>query len=30
MGKNGRSGAEALATELERWIGEGRYANSNG
>lgn len=29
MGKNGRSGAEALGRTLHRWIDEGRYANSN-
>jgi adenosylhomocysteine nucleosidase len=29
MGKNGRSGAEALGRALHRWIDEGRYANSN-
>jgi adenosylhomocysteine nucleosidase len=30
MGKNGKSGAEALGHALHRWIDEGRYANSNG
>jgi hypothetical protein len=29
MGKNARSGAEALGRALHRWIDEGRYANSN-
>jgi adenosylhomocysteine nucleosidase len=29
MGKNGRSGAEALGRALHRWIDEGKYANSN-
>ena len=30
MGKNSRSGAEALGQTLRRWIDEGRYADSNG
>ena len=29
MGKNSRSGAEALAQALRRWIDEGRYADSH-
>jgi adenosylhomocysteine nucleosidase len=30
MGKNGRSGADALGQTLRRWIDEGKYADSNG
>ncbi|MDQ1452771.1 MAG: adenosylhomocysteine nucleosidase [Acidobacteriaceae bacterium] len=30
MGRNSKSGAEALGQALRRWIGEGRYADSNG
>jgi adenosylhomocysteine nucleosidase len=30
MGRNSKSGAEALGQTLRRWIGEGKYANSNG
>jgi adenosylhomocysteine nucleosidase len=30
MGKNSRSGADALGQTLRRWIDEGKYANSNG
>jgi adenosylhomocysteine nucleosidase len=30
MGRNSKSGAEALAHALRRWISEGRYADSNG
>jgi adenosylhomocysteine nucleosidase len=30
MGRNSKSGAEALGHALRRWIGEGRYADSNG
>ena len=30
MGKNSRSGADALGQTLRRWIDEGRYADSNG
>ncbi|HEY3989155.1 MAG TPA: hypothetical protein VGM02_07645 [Acidobacteriaceae bacterium] len=29
MGKNSRSGADALAHALRRWIDEGKYGNSN-
>jgi adenosylhomocysteine nucleosidase len=29
MGKNGKTGAEALGHALHRWIDEGKYANSN-
>jgi hypothetical protein len=28
MGKNGKSGAEALGSTLRRWIDEGAYADS--
>jgi adenosylhomocysteine nucleosidase len=30
MGRNSKSGADALAQALRRWIDEGRYADSNG
>ena len=30
MGKNSRSGADALGQTLRRWIDEGKYADSNG
>jgi adenosylhomocysteine nucleosidase len=30
MGRNSKSGAEALGHALRRWISEGRYADSNG
>jgi adenosylhomocysteine nucleosidase len=29
MGRNSKSGADALAQALRRWMDEGRYANSN-